>query len=212
MRAAEGRLPGSSRGVRRDVCPLPEVGHPVRMLDDFDGTLRRAREGEPEAFAAIYADLARPVAAYLRSRGVREVEDVTSDVFLAVLSGVDRFTGDQARFRSWVFTIAHRRMVDHWRRAAREPWTSPFEPEADTRTVPSAEAAAFDSLGTQDVLARLAELTEDQREVLALRVVADLTVEQVAEVMGKRPGAVKALQRRALAAVRRSLVTEGVPL
>lgn len=182
------------------------------MLEDFDGTLRRAQEGDPEAFTAIYADLARPVAAYLRARGVREVEDVTSDVFLAVLSGVDRFTGDQAHFRSWVFTIAHRRMVDHWRRAAREPWTTPFEAEADTRSVPSAEAEAVESLGTQAVLARLADLTEDQCEVLALRVVADLTVEQVAEVMGRRPGAVKALQRRALAALRRSLVKEGVPL
>ena len=67
-------------------------------------------------------------------------------------------------------------------------------------------------LGSARVHELLAELTPDQRDVMLLRVVADLTVEQVAEVVGKPPGAVKALQRRALAALRRLVEAEGVPL
>lgn len=182
------------------------------MLDDFDQVLARARTGSGDAFTLIYEDLARPVAAYLRTKGVPDVEDVTSDVFLAVFTGLGRFTGDQAQFRSWVFTIAHRRVVDGWRRGGRTPTQVPYDVQDDTRTAASAETDALAGLGTDRALALLATLTEEQREVLVLRVVADLTVDEVAEVVGRRPGAVKALQRRGLASLRRLLESEGVPL
>lgn len=182
------------------------------MLADFDPVLTAARRGSPEAFQALYTDLVRPVAAYLRGKGVPDVEDLTSEVFLAVFTGLDRFTGGQGEFRSWVFTIAHRRVVDHWRRAARTLDTTEHDPDDDPRTTPSAEDEALDALGTARVHELLAELTPDQRDVLLLRVVADLTVEQAAAVVGKPVGAVKALQRRGLAALRRLVEAEGVPL
>ena len=182
------------------------------MLDDFDGVLTRARSGAGEAFTLLYGDLARPVAAYVRSQGVRDVEDVTSEVFLAVFTGISGFTGDQAHFRSWVFTIAHRRVMDHWRRSARTVWQVPYEPADDDRAVGSAEADALEVLGEQDVLALLSRLTDEQQEVLVLRVIGDLTVEQVAEVVGRTEGAVKALQRRGLATLRKMLQSEAVPL
>jgi len=182
------------------------------VLDDFDDVLARARDGSGEAFTALYEDLVRPVAAYLRGRGTRDVEDLTSEVFLAVFTGLARFSGDQAQFRSWVFTIAHRRVVDAWRKGARSPVEVGYEPDDDARTSPAAEAGALELLGHHEVAVLLAALTDDQREVLVLRIVADLTVEQVAVVLGKRPGAVKALQRRGLATVRRALPEQGVPL
>lgn len=183
-----------------------------RVLDDFDAVLARARTGAGEAFTLLYEDLARPVSAYVRSQGVPDVEDVTSEVFLAVFTGLERFTGDQAGFRSWVFTIAHHRVTDHWRRAARAVPTVEYDPGDDVRTAPSAEAGALEAVGTAQVVALLGTLTADQREVLALRVLADLTVEQVAGVVGRSEGAVKALQRRALATLRRALETEAAPL
>jgi len=186
--------------------------HAVPVLDDFDQVLTRARAGSGEAFTLLYGDLVRPVAAYLRARGVREVEDLTSEVFLAVFSGVDRFTGGQEQFRSWVFTIAHRRVVDHWRTGSRRVPQAPYDPDDDDRVVESAEAQALHALGEERVLELLALLTDDQREVLVLRIVADLTVEQVSEVVGKRPGAVKALQHRGLATLRRILESEAVSL
>lgn len=182
------------------------------MLDDFDEVLARARTGAAEAFALLYHDLARPVAAYIRSHGVPDVEDVSSEVFLATFTGLERFTGDQAGFRSWVFTIAHRRVMDHWRRVAREVPTTAYEPVEDDRTVASAESGALEVLGTQTVVELLGRLTQEQREVLSLRVVADLTVEQVAAVVGRSEGAVKALQRRGLATLRREIERKVAPL
>lgn len=182
------------------------------MLDGFDDVLARARAGAGDAFALLYQDLARPVAAYVRAQGVAEVEDLTSEVFLAVFTGLARFSGDQAGFRSWVFTIAHHRVADHWRRAARTVPAAPYEPADDERTVPSAEAGALEAIGSERVAALLAGLTDEQREVLALRVVADLTVEQVAVVVGRSEGAVKALQRRALATLRRQIERQGAAL
>lgn len=181
------------------------------MIDGFDDVLARARDGSGEAFTTIWTDLSRPVAAYVRSRGVDEVDDVVSEVFLAVFTGLARFRGDQAAFRSWVFTIAHRRAVDVWRRRSRALPTEPLLDD-DGDATPSAEDGALESLSRERVEAVLATLTDDQRDVLTLRIVADLTVEQVAAVTGKQVGAVKALQRRGLAAVRRTLAREGVPL
>jgi RNA polymerase sigma-70 factor, ECF subfamily len=186
--------------------------HAVAVLDDFDQVLAQARTGSAEAFTSLYEDLVRPVAGYLRARGVRDVEDLTSEVFLAVFTGLGRFTGGQDQFRSWVFTIAHRRVVDHWRSGSRAVPQAPYEPDDDDRTVESAENQALRALGEEQALALLALLTDDQREVLVLRIVADLTVEQVGEVVGKRPGAVKALQHRGLATLRRILESEAVTL
>lgn len=182
------------------------------MIDDFDAVLEAARRGEAQAFTVLHNDLAGSVAAYLRSRGAWEVQDLTSEVFLAAFTGLSRFTGGQAEFRSWVFTIAHRRLIDEWRRTGRAPQQVPYVAVDDARTASSAEHEALIGLGEQRVRQLLSALSPDQQEVLLLRIIGDLTVEQVAEAVGKRPGAVKALQRRGLAALRRILEREGVPL
>jgi RNA polymerase sigma factor (sigma-70 family) len=182
------------------------------VLDDFDAVLERARAGEAAGFQRLYDDLAPPVAAYLRGRGVRDVEDVTSEVFLAVFTGLSRFCGGQGEFRSWVFTIAHRRLVDSWRVAGRTPESVAWDDRHDPRAAASAEEDALAQLGEERVRQLLDGLSEDQRDVLLLRILGDLTIDQVAEALGKRSGAVKALQRRALAALRRALESEGVPL
>ncbi len=131
------------------------VRHAGAVLDDFDDVLARARTGAGDAFALLYRDLSRPVAAYVRAQGVADVEDVTSEVFLSVFTGIDRFSGDQAGFRSWVFTIAHHRVTDQWRRASRSVPVTPYDPVDDERTVPSAEAGALDAIGSQEVVALL---------------------------------------------------------
>jgi RNA polymerase sigma factor (sigma-70 family) len=196
----------------RTAARSSAFGHPGTVLPDFDAVLCGARAGEAAAFQALYDDLSRPVAAYLRGRGLTDVEDVTSEVFLAVFTGLARFKGDEADFRSWVFTIAHRRMVDEYRKRGRAPQLVPWEAETDVRTTGSAEEGALATLGEARVRAMLAELSDEQREVLLLRILGDLTIEQIADALGKRVGAVKALQRRGLIALRRSLESEGVPL
>ena len=180
------------------------------MLDDFDHVIAQARRGSPDAFQALYGDLVRPVAAYLRNKGVTEVDDVTSDVFLAAFTTLDSFSGGQAEFRSWVFTITHRRIVDHWRRTARSPALVELTADEDGTPSPAAEIGALDALSTERVHDLLNRLTDDQRDVLLLRIVADLTLEQTAEVLGKPAGAIKSLQHRGLAALRKIFDAEGV--
>lgn len=177
--------------------------------DELGALVERARAGSPEAFTGIYERCAGQVAGYLRSRGVRDVEDATSEVFLSVFTGLERFVGDGDRFRAWLFTIAHRRSVDAWRRAGSTPAHEPLD-DAPPTLVPSAEDAAMAALGDDRVRALLDLLSPDQRDVLLLRVVADLSLEQVAAVLGKREGAVKSLQHRALERLRRHLSQEGV--
>ena len=94
-------------------------------------------------------------------------------------------------------------MVDDLRRRSRRGESAAYDPDTDPRVEASAETLAMDSLDDQKVDELLQTLSPDQREVLLMRVVADLSLEQTAAVLGKRVGAVKALQHRALASLRR---------
>jgi RNA polymerase sigma factor (sigma-70 family) len=172
-----------------------------------------AQAGAAWAFTRLWERFAGPVAGYLRLQGAAEPEDLTSEVFLAAFTGLGRFRGDGAAFRSWLFTIAHRRLIDERRRRGRRVATTELEASAgETLEGGDAETEALTGLGTERVLRLLADLSPDQRDVLALRILGDLTVEQVADALGKRAGAVKALQRRGLEALRRKFSEEGVPL
>lgn len=177
-----------------------------------DEVVAAAQLGDSHAFRVIYDNLAGPVCGYLRAKGVADPEGVTSDVFLGVLPRLAKVTGGAAGLRKLVFAIAHARMVDDHRERARRPVTREYEAETDTRTVDSAEDEAHVSLGTSRVLEVLDLLPADQREVLSMRVVADLSVDQVAEIMGRSSGAIKQLQRRGLLAIRQALDERRVTL
>ena len=203
--------------------PGPELRDITRTLrgltGDFRGThpgesfapiLEAARADAPWAYARLYEWLAGPVAGYLRAQGAPDADDLTSEVFLGVFQGLGRFEGTAEQFRSWVFTIAHRRLTDDRRRRGRRGTAVPLD-EAAVPAVPGADGAALDRLGGTWVTEALAGLAPDQRDVLLLRVLADLTGEQVADALGTRPGAVKALQRRGLAALRRKIDAGAYP-
>jgi RNA polymerase sigma factor (sigma-70 family) len=189
----------------------------VPLGASFDQVLWAAKADAGWALTRLYESLAPAVAGYLRRRRVSDPEDLTSEVFLAAFSKLRSFEGDEAQFRSFVFTIAYRRVVDDKRSQARTVATESLETggvgeNKGGRSDP-AEDDAFRSLGTELVQSLLDGLPPDQRDVLALRLIADMTVEQVASALGKQPGAVKALQRRALANLRRQLSEQaGVPL
>ena len=172
---------------------------------DFDGVLAAARGREPWALQHLFEDLGPAVAGYLRAQRAADPDDLANEVFLRAFRGLDRFVGDERAFRSWIFTIAHHLLVDGARRSLRQPVLVDLSDRAQTLAGGDAEQDAMRSLAHEEVQARLARLTEDQRTVLLLRVVADLTVEQIARATGKRVGAVKATQRRALDALRREI-------
>ncbi|HEV7523481.1 MAG TPA: sigma-70 family RNA polymerase sigma factor [Acidimicrobiia bacterium] len=189
--------------------------------EGFDALLADVQAGRPSAWDRCFRGLAPAVAGYLRAQGAREVDDLTSEVFLAVFRNIATFSGTEANFRSWVFVIAHRRLQDERRRRFRRPAGDSFDESSIERlgrmasaanTARGADDEALRSIGTQRVTELCARLVPDQREVLILRIIGDLTVDQVAEVLGKSPGAVKQLQRRGFEAVRRLVDREGVPL
>jgi RNA polymerase sigma factor (sigma-70 family) len=174
----------------------------------FDELLAGARDGAERAWTEIYRAFSPPVLGYLRGLGAAEAEDLTGEVFLQVVRDLHRFEGDRAAFKAWVLTIAHHRFIDHTRRTRRRPLVLLPAPGDDGRVAPDAEIEAFARLGAGRVRELFALLSPDQRAVLLLRIVGDLTVEEVGRVVGKRPGAVKALQRRGLATLARRLNEE----
>ncbi|MGH2626426.1 MAG: RNA polymerase sigma factor [Anaerolineales bacterium] len=148
--------------------------------------------------ADVYRALAPAVLGYLRAQRVPDPEDVLGEVFLSVTRDLPRFRGDADGLRRWVFSIAHNRLVDDARRRRRRPM--PADSEVPDRPGPERPDAV-----DPDLVAGLAALSPDQREVLVLRFVADLPLEAVAKVTGRKVGAVKALQHRGLENLRRAV-------
>lgn len=171
----------------------------------FDDVLVAAQAGAGWAFEVLYRDLSPAVTGYLRMHGAAEPDDLASETFLGVFTGLAGFSGDEDALRSWVFTIAHRRLIDDWRRRSRRPQVT--DDSGDLTLLPGGDAEddALMRVGTEDVHRMCAGLPDDQRSVLLLRILADLTVEQVAGVMGRSVGATKALQRRGLRTLRERL-------
>jgi RNA polymerase sigma-70 factor (ECF subfamily) len=182
-----------------------------RFSGQFPAVLAAARAGDPDALGRIFTALSPVVAGYLRLQGAAEPDDLTSEVFIGVLRNVDRFEGDEAAFRSWVFTIAHRRLLDDRRRRSRRPAPEELsvadEPVADDDT----EEALTATLSIERVVALCQQISPDQRDVLLMRLLGDLSLEEVAAALGKTAGAVKQLQRRGFQAVSRLIEREGVP-
>jgi RNA polymerase sigma factor (sigma-70 family) len=174
----------------------------------FDSHLTAARSGAERAWTELYRAFSPTVLGYLRGQGAPEAEDLTGEVFLQVVRDLHSFEGDRPAFKAWVLTIAHHRFIDQRRRARRRPVELVAVPDEPKRTAPDAEVEALALLGAERVRELMAALSPDQRAVLLLRIVGDLTIEEIARAVGKRPGAVKALQRRGLAALGRMLARE----
>lgn len=169
------------------------------LLDDL---VVAARSGGGWAFGRIWELLAPKVRGYIRARGAMEPDDLTSEVFLQAFSGLGDFDGDGEAFKRWLFTIAHRRLVDDLRTRARRGVEAAYDDAADPRWAASAEDTALEHLFPQQLRALLAGLTPDQREVLLLRVLGDLSIEEVAAVSGRSEAATRSLFRRAAESLR----------
>lgn len=171
--------------------------------EGFDNVLRAARRGDESAWTSLYLDLVPVVTGYLAGQRCPSPEDVASETMFQVVRDLHRFEGGETSFRSWVFTIAHHRMIDARRHAAARP-SDPTESEHLERI---SRAVSFEDdtvahLGPSELEHLLRATTPDQRDVLLLRYVADLTLHEAAEVLGKEYNAVKALHRRAMDALR----------
>lgn len=176
----------------------------MRSGDRFSDVLDAARDGEEWAITALWRTYQPALLRYLRTSCDGAAEDVASEVWMSVGSRLHKFVGDEGDFRAWLFTLARRRTIDQHRRAARTPLPVAELPEPSSNEL-DADVERHQAL--EAALRLLEGLSRDQREVLLLRVVAGLEVDQVAEMMGKQPGTVRVLHHRALKALADAHVT-----
>jgi RNA polymerase sigma-70 factor (ECF subfamily) len=164
-------------------------------------TLAAAGQGDPEAIATLYRELQPRLLRVLRAECGDAADDVASQTWLEVVGVLRRFQGDFDGFRALLFTIARRRVADHRRTRRRRPAT-PTEPTAlndRVEAVDDPERTALDGMSGQSAVQRIIDLLPpDQAEVVLLRIVADLPVEQVAKLLGRAPGTIRVQQHRAL--------------
>ncbi len=145
-----------------------------------------------------YRAFAPAVLGYLRGQGVPDPDDVLSEVFLQVARSLPRFRGSEEEVRPWIFTIARNRAIDDRRRRKTRPVVAASE-------IPDLVSPADGEGVDPTLLAALARLTPDQREVLVLRFVADLSLGEVSRITKRTEGAVKSMQHRALEQLARIL-------
>lgn len=179
-------------------------------LADEERLIERARAYDHDAVAQLYRAHVHSIFRYvsLRVGDTHTAEDLTSEVFIRALEGLRAFEYRGVPFSAWLYRIARDRIVDHYRRRDRCP--EPCELSewlADACEQP--HDAAVRAQEEAEIRAALAELTEDQRMVVALRFIEHLSLADVARQLGKTEGAVKSLQHRALAAMSRILEGTG---
>ena len=185
----------------------------MSLGSEFDRVLDEARAGVPSAWRELYRDLAPSVDRYLRARWLSAAEDVLGDTMVSVVRSLPTFDGGENAFRGWAFAIARNHATDDLRRRLRRPSESAnHDALALVGPIGNTEEEAMRSLATARVREVLAGLTDDQREVLLLRLVAGLTIDEIALSLGRRPGAVKMLQARGISAIRRKISTGAVTL
>jgi RNA polymerase sigma-70 factor (ECF subfamily) len=174
-----------------------------------ENLVREAVNGDQEAFARLYEvhfdRIYRYV--YLKIGDRAEAEDITQQVFLSALRSITSFKWQGTPFTAWLFRIAHNQIVDYLRRKTRRPVLMDID-----ETLPGGGGDPEHMVELSLNIERLSEatrhLTRAQQEVLSLRFAGGLSIEEVSRVMGKKPGAIKALQHAAVVALRKLLEIE----
>ena len=174
----------------------------------FDEAVAAAVAGDAAGFQWLFEAYGRRVQGFVRSRGCVEPDDVTSEVFASAFRSIGEFTGDVGNFVAWLFRIARNKVIDGARYASRRPQLESGEGRVERMADVDVESAALGDVELGWLWEVLDALTEEQRDVLLLRFVADLSIERTAEVLEKEPNAVKALQYRAIRAAQRK-ISEG---
>lgn len=179
----------------------------------FRNVWSAASAGGDWAWEILYRDLAPTVLGYLRARGARDPDDLLGEVFLQVVRDAQTFSGGEHDFRAWVLTIAHHRLLDDVRYRGRRPVDpAPEQVLQASSGLGNVEDDALSGLEVERLRRGLAQLSPEQQDVLMLRLFGQLTIDEVATALDKRPGAVKQLQRRGLLALKKILSSLAVTL
>ena len=171
-------------------------------MDDpeLDETLAAASTGAEWAISLLFQSIQPDLLRFLAYRARDDADDLASETWLAVAQGLPQFSGSISEFRALVFTIARRRVIDHYRRQGRRPRSVQFAYENDPPSSDEVAVQVVEAISSRQAIDRLVKtLPESQAEVIILRVVAGLSSDEVARVTGRSAGAVRVLQHRAIA-------------
>jgi RNA polymerase sigma-70 factor (ECF subfamily) len=182
------------------------------MGEYFQSVLMAAQAGGEWAFAELYDEYNPLLERYFAARASSAAQDLAAETWLGAARTLPKFHGDEVQFRSWLFTIAHRRLADYWKGRKRQAWELADQTAlADYLAPDDTERSVLDSISARAAARRIAEvLPAEQAEVVLLRVVAGLEVDQVAQILGRRPGTVRVLQHRALKKLAKEFSLESV--
>lgn len=172
--------------------------------------IRRARQGDAAAFACLYQETVQAIYRYiyLRVNDTQLAEDLTGDVFMRALKAMGSYQEQGKPFVAWLYRIAHARVVDYYRQNDRRPVESDIESEA----IPVSADLDHSLLRRQAAKAlreAIAQLTDEQQQVVILRFMEGHSLESAARIMGKNANAIKALQHRALRSLANRLARAG---
>jgi RNA polymerase sigma-70 factor (ECF subfamily) len=175
------------------------------MLDGEEKIVALAVGGDPKAFGALYDHYQPQIYRflYLKVAGREEAEDLTHQVFLSAWLGIPRYKHRGFPFSSWLYQIARNQVVDHYRARKEAVSLEGIDPEAFAERFD--EADMDKSLEVERAIGMIRSLKQEYQDVLILRFVEDLSVKEVASMMGKSEGAIKLLQHRALRVLREKL-------
>ncbi len=178
------------------------------MHNDEASLIERAKRYDQKAISALYERHAQSIYRYIYYRvgDVNVAEDLTADVFLKALEGLEGFTYRGIPFSAWLHRIAHARVMDYFRQQARRELLPLDERLLATGKGPQATIEA--RLDHEELQSAIAQLTTDQQQVIILKFVEGLSNAEVARILGKSEGAVKSLQHRALNSLQRIIRRE----
>ncbi len=166
----------------------------------------QAQDGNPEAFGQLYDAYMERIYrfVYFRVEDEQTAEDITSQVFLKAWSNLDRFSFNRTPYLAWLYTIAHNAVIDHYR--TRKVTTALDDVQLSQQDHAEVVENGID-LNTEmkSVKNALQALTDDQQKVLTLKFIEGLSNHEIARHLGKREGAIRALQMRGLQALAKQL-------
>ena len=169
--------------------------------------VHRAKAGDAEAFTALYDAYLSQVYRYVffRVADNQTAEDITSQVFLRAWEHLKRYRQDGS-FLGWLYTIARNAVIDHYRTRKEVVSLDDALPlPVDGPTLQERVESKFEK---EHIRHAMLQLTSDQKEVLSLKFMAGFSTEEIAHHLGKREGAVRALQMRALRTLAKELKLE----
>lgn len=169
------------------------------MMADDSQLLAKAKQLDPAALRALHQRFYEPVARYIQFKvgDPRLAEDLSGEVFVRVLEGLRRGKAWRSSPRGWIMGIARNVVVDHYRQRERMPEVALNESLLSTEDADPTRQA-IQSERRRFLLRAIERLTEDQREVILMRFIKEIEIQDIAMALGKTPGAVKGLQHRAL--------------